>query len=77
MIGIGVDLALKLKQRSDYSALVTAGRMADGKLWILDAIRWRASWPDTRERIKQYAIACLAPRLDLAGGGELSGIERP
>ena len=30
--------------------------MADGKIWILDAIRWRASWPETRERIKQYAL---------------------
>lgn len=52
---MGVDLAISLKDTADYTAIVTLGVDADGKVWIVDAERRRVGFREAIEWIKAKA----------------------
>lgn len=54
-IAMGVDLALSLKEGSDYTAIVVMARDEFGKLYILDAVRERADFPTALNLIRLMA----------------------
>ncbi|MFO1351902.1 MAG: phage terminase large subunit [Gammaproteobacteria bacterium] len=43
-IAMGVDLAISTKSDADWTACATLGRAADGRVWVLDVQRLRASF---------------------------------
>lgn len=52
----GVDLAISMKENSDYTAIVTVGvDDVTGKVWIVDAERRRVGFRDALEFIKDKA----------------------
>ena len=52
---MGVDLALSTKQDADYSACVVLARDADGRIFVLDAQRVRASFHAVLQFIQSMA----------------------
>ena len=54
-VAMGVDLALSLKEGSDYTAIVVMARDEFGKLYILDAVRERADFPTALNLIRLMA----------------------
>jgi predicted phage terminase large subunit-like protein len=53
-ICFGIDLALAVHDRSDFSALCVAGVDRDRKLWILHGRRWRKTFPESVALLADY-----------------------
>lgn len=51
----GVDLAISMKETADYTAIVTVGIEASGRVWIVDAERRRVGFRDALDFIKSKA----------------------
>lgn len=52
---MGVDLAISTKDGADYTAAVVVARHPDGRTWVLDAARTRASFHDVLAFIRAMA----------------------
>lgn len=51
----GVDLAISTRDDADYTAIVTVGRDSEGRIWVLDAVRARATFHQVLQLIKSQA----------------------
>lgn len=51
----GVDLAISMKENSDFTAIVTVGVDEGGRVWIVDAERRRVGFRDALDFIKEKA----------------------
>ena len=51
----GVDLAISTRDDADYTAIVTVGRDSEGRIWVLDAVRARATFHQTLQLIQSQA----------------------
>ena len=54
-IVMGVDLAISERESADYTAVCVLGRSSEGKLYVLDVQRIRASFSQQKTFIKQLA----------------------
>ncbi len=54
-IVMGVDLAISERESADYTAACVLGRLSEGKLYVLDVQRIRASFSQQKTFIKQLA----------------------
>jgi len=52
---VGVDLAISQKEDADYTALVALGQEKDGRVWVLDVLRARATFHETLQLISSFA----------------------
>jgi predicted phage terminase large subunit-like protein len=52
---MGVDLAISEKAGADYTAAVVMGRAADGRVWVVDAQRTRASFYQVLQFVQALA----------------------
>lgn len=51
----GVDLAISTREDADYTAVVTIGRDGEGRVWVLDAVRARATFHQTLQLVQSQA----------------------
>ncbi len=51
----GVDLAISTRDDADYTAIVTAGRDSEGRIWVLDAVRARATFHQVLQLVQSQA----------------------
>jgi hypothetical protein len=49
-ISIGLDFALSTSLKADWSAAAICGVDREKRYWVLEVVRWRASWPSTKKR---------------------------
>lgn len=54
-IGMGVDLAVGLKEGNDFFAIVVVGWHADGTVYVLDAYRERLKFFQQLEKVQEFA----------------------
>ncbi|MFZ9334391.1 MAG: phage terminase large subunit [Burkholderiaceae bacterium] len=54
-ITMGVDLAISTKDGADYTAAVVVARHPDGRIWVLDAARTRATFQDVLRFVQAMA----------------------
>ncbi|MGA8660109.1 MAG: hypothetical protein WB586_28655 [Chthoniobacterales bacterium] len=65
-MAFGLDIALSSKQRADWSALVIAVVDAMDRHVIVHAVRWRADWPTTFQKVLDaagFALIALDSKL--------------
>ena len=54
-VTMGVDLAISTKDGADYTAAVVVARHPDGRIWVLDAARTRATFQDVLRFVQAMA----------------------
>lgn len=51
----GVDLAISTREDADYTAVVTIGRDKEGRVWVLDVVRARATFHQVLQLVQSQA----------------------
>lgn len=62
------DLAVSPKKKSDRTCSAAIALDAEGAIYVRDMVKWRASWPISRQKIIDYAEQC--------DPGEIWGVEQ-
>ncbi len=52
---LGVDLAISTREDADYTAIVALGKEKEGRVWVLDALRFRGTFQEVLANIRNMA----------------------